>query len=78
MIIFLNIKIKKPHELTACVLDRPRHKKIIDDLKNLNVNIKLISDGDISGALLVTNDKYNVDLFLGVGGGPEGVLAHDT
>ena len=68
-------KNKKAHELTACVLDRPRHKKIIDDLKNLNVNIKLISDGDISGALLVTNDKYNVDLFLGVGGGPEGVLA---
>tara|TARA_Y100001958_G_C21167851_1_gene500234 strand:- start:82 stop:1026 length:945 start_codon:yes stop_codon:yes gene_type:complete len=68
-------KNKKPHELTACVLDRPRHKKIIDDLKNLNVNIKLISDGDISGALLVTNDRFNVDLFLGVGGGPEGVLA---
>ena len=38
-------------------------------------NIKFISDGDISGALLVTNKKYNVDIFLGIGGGPEGVLA---
>ena len=68
-------KNKKPDQLTACILDRPRHKKIIEDLKSLNVNIRLITDGDISGALLVTNDKYNVDLFLGIGGGPEGVLA---
>ena len=68
-------KNKKPEELTVCILDRPRHKKIIDQLKDLNVNIKLISDGDVSGALLVTDDKYKVDLFLGIGGGPEGVLA---
>ena len=66
---------KNPCELTACILDRPRHKKIIEDLKNLKVKIKLISDGDISGALLVTDKKFNVDLFLGIGGGPEGVLA---
>tara|TARA_B100001057_G_scaffold391540_1_gene399780 strand:- start:1761 stop:2702 length:942 start_codon:yes stop_codon:yes gene_type:complete len=68
-------KNKKPEELTVSILDRPRHKKIIDQLKDLNVNIKLISDGDVSGALLVTDDKYKVDLFLGIGGGPEGVLA---
>ena len=68
-------KNKKPENLTACILDRPRHKKIIDELKKLKVNLKLITDGDISGALLVTNEKYNVDIFLGVGGGPEGVLA---
>ena len=68
-------KNKKPDQLTACILDRPRHKEIIEDLKSLKVNIKLIADGDISGALLVTNEKYNVDLFLGIGGGPEGVLA---
>ena len=43
--------------------------------KKLKVKIKLISDGDVSGALLVTDKKYNVDLFLGIGGGPEGVLA---
>ena len=61
--------------ITACVMDRPRHKKIIEELKQLNVKIKLITDGDVLGALYVSNPKYNVDIFLGVGGGPEGVLA---
>ena len=61
--------------LTVCILDRPRHLEIIENLKRLNVNLKLITDGDVSGALLVSNNKYNVDLFLGIGGGPEGVLA---
>ena len=61
--------------LTICILDRPRHKKIIDQLKDLNVNIKLISDGDVLGALYVSDPKYNVDMFMGIGGGPEGVLA---
>src|SRR5210317_1160507 len=68
-------KNKSPDQLTACVMDRPRHKKIIDELKDLNVNLKLITDCDVSGALLVSNDKYKVDIFLGIGGGPEGVLA---
>ena len=68
-------KNKKPEDLTVCILDRPRHKKIINELIDLKVKVKLITDGDISGALLVTNEKYNVDLFLGIGGGPEGVLA---
>ena len=66
---------KEPENLTACILHRPRHNKIIDELKKLKVNVKLITDGDVSGALLVTEEKYNVDIFLGVGGGPEGVLA---
>ena len=65
---------KNPEDLTACILDRPRHKKIIEELKKLKVNIKLITDGDVSGALLVTQKKYNVDIFLGIGGGPEGVI----
>ena len=64
-----------PSNLTACILDRPRHRKKIDELKTLNVKLKLITDGDVSGALLVTDKKYNVDIFLGIGGGPEGVLA---
>tara|TARA_Y100001970_G_scaffold260141_1_gene341900 strand:+ start:819 stop:1760 length:942 start_codon:yes stop_codon:yes gene_type:complete len=68
-------KNKNPNELSTCILDRPRHKKIIEELQNLKVNIKLITDGDVSGALLVTDKKYNIDLFLGIGGGPEGVLA---
>ncbi len=66
---------KKPENLTACIMDRPRHNKIIKELNDLNVNVKLITDGDVCGALLVTDDKYNVDIFLGTGGGPEGVLA---
>ena len=66
---------KNPENLTACILDRPRHKEIINELKKLKVNLKLINDGDVSGALLVTEEKYNVDIFLGTGGGPEGVLA---
>ena len=66
---------KQPSQLTVCILDRPRHKEIINELKIMKVNTKLITDGDVSGALLVTQEKYNVDLFLGTGGGPEGVLA---
>ena len=66
---------KNPENLTACILDRPRHKEIIEELNKLKVNLKLITDGDVSGALLVTEEKYNVDIFLGIGGGPEGVLA---
>ena len=66
---------KNPEELTACILDRPRHNEIIQELKKLKVNLKLITDGDVSGALLVTDEKYKVDIFLGIGGGPEGVLA---
>ena len=68
-------KNKDINKITACLLDRPRHKEIIDKLNNLKVNLKLLSDGDISGALLVTDKKYKIDIFLGVGGGPEGVLA---
>ena len=66
---------KSISSITVCILDRPRHKKIIDKLKDLKVNIKLITDGDVLGALYVSDPKYKVDMFLGIGGGPEGVLA---
>ena len=68
-------KNKNINEITACILDRPRHKKIINELIDLKVNIKLITDGDVLGALYVSDSKYKVDIFLGIGGGPEGVLA---
>ena len=68
-------KNKDLNQITACILDRPRHRKIIDKLKELKVNIKLISDGDVAGALFVTDKKHGIDIFLGIGGGPEGVLA---
>jgi fructose-1,6-bisphosphatase II / sedoheptulose-1,7-bisphosphatase len=66
---------KEISSLTVCILDRPRHKKIIHELNDLNVNIKLITDGDVLGALYVSDPKYKVDMFLGIGGGPEGVLS---
>ena len=69
---FMNTDISS---INACILDRPRHKNIISELKELGVKIKLITDGDVLGALYVSNPKYNVDIFLGIGGGPEGVLA---
>ena len=68
-------KNKDISSLSVCVLDRPRHKQIINKLRELNVNVKLITDGDVLGALYVSDPKYNVDMFLGIGGGPEGVLA---
>ena len=64
-----------PSSLNACILNRPRHKKIIDELNQLKVKVKLISDGDVAGVLQVTNPIYEIDIFLGIGGGPEGVLA---
>ena len=66
---------KKPENITACVMDRPRHNDIINELSRIGVKIKLITDGDVMGALFVTEKKYKVDIFLGIGGGPEGVLA---
>ncbi len=68
-------KNKDIKKLTACVLKRSRHDKIVQSLKRLNVNIKFISDGDVLGAISVADPKTNVDIYLGIGGGPEGVLA---
>ena len=68
-------KNMKIDQITACILKRPRHEKIIQTLKNLRVNIKYISDGDVSGAISVADPKTNIDIYLGIGGGPEGVLA---
>ena len=70
-----DFKNTEPSNLTACVLDRPRHKNIITELSSLKVKTRLITDGDVAGALLVTKPEYGVDIFLGIGGGPEGVLA---
>jgi len=69
-----NAKNKKPSELSACVLDRPRHKKIIDTLLKMKVNINFITDGDVAGALSVVGISPKNDIYLGIGGGPEGVV----
>ena len=70
-----DFKNKDVTSITVCILNRPRHKNIIEKLKDLGVNIKLITDGDVLGALYVSDPKYNVDMFIGIGGGPEGVIA---
>ena len=69
-----DFKKKKIEEISVCLLDRPRHQEIINDLKKLGVKVKLITDGDVTGALLVSDKKYDIDIFLGIGGGPEGVI----
>ena len=68
-------KKKKLTDLTVCYLDRPRHNEIINTLDKLKIKKKPISDGDVAGALLVTDKKFNVDMFIGIGGGPEGVIS---
>ena len=64
-----------PGEIIACVLDRPRHDAIIAELRALGCGIKLISDGDVAGVISTTNPDTGVDIYLGTGGAPEGVLA---
>ena len=73
--IYSEITKKKNQDITVCILNRARHDQIVNELQRLNVNIKFITDGDISGALLVSDPKFNVDIFMGIGGGPEGVIA---
>lgn len=61
--------------MTACVLDRPRHADIIDSLREAGARIHLISDGDVAGVINTTNPSTGIDLYVGSGGAPEGVLA---
>jgi len=65
----------KPDQLIACVLKRPRHESIIKDLNSMGVKINFISDGDVSGVISVAKPKSKIDIYIGTGGGPEGVLA---
>ncbi|MBL4877083.1 MAG: fructose-bisphosphatase class II, partial [Cohaesibacteraceae bacterium] len=62
--------------VTACVLDRPRHAKIIEEIRELGAAIRLIGDGDVAGIIHTTDpDETGIDIYLGIGGAPEGVLA---
>lgn len=63
-------------ELTVCVLDRPRHSKLIEAVRNAGAALRLISDGDIAGIIHVTEPlETGIDMYMGIGGAPEGVLA---
>ena len=65
----------EPGEIIACVLDRPRHAELIAELRSLGCGIQLIPDGDVAGVIAVTNPDTTVDVYMGSGGAPEGVLA---
>ena len=64
-----------PSEIIACVLDRPRHAGLIAELRSLGCGINLIPDGDVAGVIAVTDPDTTVDIYMGQGGAPEGVLA---
>ena len=65
----------KPNEIIACVLDRPRHEKLIAELREIGCGIMLIPDGDVAGVIATTNPDTTIDIYMGSGGAPEGVLA---
>jgi fructose-1,6-bisphosphatase II / sedoheptulose-1,7-bisphosphatase len=63
------------NEITACVLDRPRHADIIKSIRSVGARIQLIPDGDIAGVISTTQADTGIDIYIGTGGAPEGVLA---
>ncbi|GAO39635.1 fructose-1,6-bisphosphatase II [Sphingomonas changbaiensis NBRC 104936] len=65
----------QPNEVIACVLDRPRHEKLIAELREVGCGIMLIPDGDVAGVIATTNPDTTIDVYMGSGGAPEGVLA---
>ena len=64
-----------PADIIVCVLDRPRHAALIAELRGLGCGIQLIPDGDVAGVIATTNEDTNIDIYMGQGGAPEGVLA---
>jgi len=69
------IKGEKTEDLTVVVLDRPRHEQLISDIRATGARIRLIHDGDVAGALMTAMPESDIDMLLGIGGTPEGVLA---
>lgn len=66
----------KVHEITACIMDRPRHARLIEEVRATGAAIRLIGDGDVAGVMHTTNpDETGIDIYIGIGGAPEGVLA---
>ena len=64
-----------PNEIIACVLDRPRHEALIAELRSLGVGVMLIGDGDVAGVIATADPDTTIDVYMGSGGAPEGVLA---
>ena len=68
-------KGEDPEDLTVVLLDRPRHDQLVDDIRASGARIKLISDGDVAGAIMAARPDTGIDLMVGVGGTPEGIIA---
>jgi fructose-1,6-bisphosphatase II len=68
-------KNETPDDVTVVILDRPRHQQIIDEVRATGARIRLISDGDVAGAIMAARPDTGVDLLLGIGGTPEGIIA---
>jgi len=66
---------KNVSELTVCVLDRPRHAKLIEEIRNAGARTRIILDGDVAGAIAACREGTGVDVMLGTGGTPEGIVA---
>lgn len=64
-----------PRDIIVCVLDRPRHEALIAELRSLGCGVMLIGDGDVAGVIATTNPDTTIDVYMGSGGAPEGVLA---
>ncbi len=64
-----------PRDVTVCVLDRPRHEKLVNEIRDTGARVKLIADGDVAGAVMATTGQTGVDLLLGIGGTPEGIIS---
>lgn len=65
----------EPRDIIACVLDRPRHEKLIAELRSLGCGVVLIGDGDVAGVIATTDPDTTIDVYMGQGGAPEGVLS---
>ena len=65
----------KPADIIACVLDRPRHEALIAELRAIGCGVVLIGDGDVAGVIATTDPETTIDVYMGSGGAPEGVLA---
>ena len=65
-----------PDQISACILDRSRHSKHIESVRSVGASVYLIQDGDVAGVIATTNpNETNIDIYMGIGGAPEGVLA---
>ncbi len=68
-------KGSKPQDVTVVVLDRPRHQEMVDEIRKTGARIKFITDGDVAGAIMAARPETGIDLLLGIGGTPEGIIA---